>query len=101
MGFSENLQKYIVKIEKSANMQLWKFNRKLETEKQSFPLYVSFQYVKLEQTDIAGEDMQSKQNWWNLHEDLFYPFSSKSSAVTLQSIALSLSAIIVLLNVAV
>lgn len=42
MGFSENLQKYIVKIEKSASQQLWRFNRKLESEKQSFPVYASF-----------------------------------------------------------
>ena len=33
MGFSENLQKYIVKVEKSAQEQSWKFNRKLPSEK--------------------------------------------------------------------
>ena len=101
MGFSENLQRYIVKVEKSSRQQLWKFNRKLPTEKQRFPAYVSFQYVKLEQTDIDGEDMTAKRNWWDLHEDLLYPFSSKSSATTLQSMAAALATALVLLNVAI
>ena len=42
MGFSENLQKYIVKIEKTSNEQLCTFNRKIEGQKQTFSAFVSF-----------------------------------------------------------
>lgn len=101
MGFSENLQKYVVKIEKSSESQLWKFNRKLPDEKQRFPVFVSFQYVKLETTDIEGEGVERKSNWWNLHEDLFYPFLTKSNAVTLPAMASALAASILLTVMAV
>ena len=50
-GFSENLQKYIVAIEKSSHELHWGFTRKTDspdsTRKQNFEVSVSFQYVKL------------------------------------------------------
>ena len=96
MGFSENLQKYIVKVEKSSEQQLWKFNRKLTEEKQRFPVFVSFQYIKLESADVEGEGIEGRVNWWNLHEDLFYPFLTKSRASTLTAMASALAASVLL-----
>ena len=48
MGFTQNLQKYIVKMEKSAEKTKWTFNRSQETDKQSFHVGVSFQFVSLD-----------------------------------------------------
>ena len=42
MGFTDNLQKYIVKVEKGSSENLWTHNRKLRTDKQRFEIGVSF-----------------------------------------------------------
>jgi len=100
MGFSENLQKYIVKIEKTSNEQLWKFNRKLPTQKQSFSAFVSFQFIKMEQSDLDNDHIVTQESWWSLNEDLFYAFASKSAATSLPAIATSLAASVLLINFA-
>ena len=95
MGFSTNLQRYIVQIEKSSRENLWKYNRKVTSEKQRFPVFASFQFVKVEQTDIDGADLSQKPNWWTLDDDLFYAFASKSAATALTTLASALAAAVV------
>ena len=80
-GFTENLQKYIVEVERSAHPINWRYNRKSATgeEEQDFEVMVSFQFVKLEEDDL-NSSTASETSWWTLDEDIFYPFSTKSSA---------------------
>ena len=83
MGFNENLQKYIVSIEKSASKLDWTFNRKTDTSDsgtQAFEVGVSFQFVKLEKSDLEGDTNVKETAWWHIDEDLFYAFATKSGA---------------------
>ena len=84
MGYNENLQKYIVSIEKSASKVDWTFNRKTDTSDsgtQSFEVGVSFQFVKLEKSDLEGDTNVKQTAWWHIDEDLFYAFATKSGAI--------------------
>ena len=86
MGFSANPQKYIIKIEKAANKSTWKFNRKIDAEAQVFPVEVSFQFVKVEQSEV-DESKFKKAQGWQFSADLFYPFVKYNSASVVKSIA--------------
>ena len=83
-GFSENLQKYIVAIEKSSHELQWQFTRKTISPdspvKQNFEVPVSFQFVKLQESDLEGSSEARTDSWYNFNGDLFYAFSSKSGA---------------------
>ena len=54
---------------------------------QDFEVMVSFQYTKLEQDDLDGGSDASETGWWTIDEDIFYPFSTKSYAEGLQTVA--------------
>lgn len=102
MGFSENLQKYIVAVEKYSTPIDWIFNRKttIDSEVQNFQVGVSFQYVKVVQADIDGDTESSTTSWWSLDEDLFYAFGSKSGATLSHSVTLATAATLIMLSMA-
>jgi len=87
MGFAVNLQKYIVSIERSAYPIDWQYNRKtvLADKEQTFEVAVTFQFTKLAESDLAGDTNVVLTSWWRLDEDLFYPFTSKSSGFALST----------------
>jgi len=81
MGFTNNLQKYIVKIEKSSSESEWVHNRKLATDVQQFEVGVSFQFVKLSDAE-AQQTTYLKAETIEIASDIFYPFMSRSAAIT-------------------
>ena len=100
MGFSENFQKYIVEVQKSAHQVDWTFNRMTDdpTETQNFEVGVSFQFVKLEQSDLEGDVAQTRESWYDVTDDIFYVFSTKSAALqSLTAASTVLAAVIVTL----
>ena len=86
MGISENLQKYIIAIEKNSEPIEWAYNRKTisQDEPQTFEAVVSFQFIKVVESDITGDSNSQETSWWRFDNDLFYAFdSSKSGAEAL------------------
>ena len=55
MGYSANLQKYVINMIKSSSPTTFTFNRADENTQQAFPLGVSFQYVLVDEIDVAVE----------------------------------------------
>ena len=94
MGFKQNLQKYIVRVERSAEPIIWKYNRKDPSELQNFEMAVTFQFVKLEVSDLQGDTTVVQTSWWHISDDLFYPFSSKSSGTVLSALTGSVLALL-------
>ena len=47
MGYTANPQKYIIKIEKQVEQIVWIYNKKNTSQPQTFPVEVSFQFVKI------------------------------------------------------
>ena len=93
MGFNENLQKYVVSVEKTAVPVAWHYNRRVDMfdtaeQKQKFEVGVSFQYVKLEESDVEGDTNVKSSSLWNIDEDIFYAFSTKSEATFLSSLTI-------------
>ena len=86
MGFNENMQKYVVQMEKHAQEIDWHYNRRTDvfdeaTEKQKFEVAVSFQFVKLQESDVEGDTNVDSTSFWNINDDIFYAFSTKSEAL--------------------
>lgn len=79
MGFSANPQIYIIKVEKSVQTVEWEFNRTKPTEVQTFPVEVSFQFVKVEQQEVADQ-LYKQQVGWQYSPDMFYGFVRYNSA---------------------
>lgn len=52
-------------MEKSAERTKWTFNRSQDSDKQSFHVGVSFQFVSLDKSNVKDE---------SLFLDMFYPF---------------------------
>ena len=65
MGFTQNLQKYIVEMEKTTEQEVWTHNRADETEAQDFHIGVSFQFVPIGKVNVKEVNMLA---------DMFYPF---------------------------
>ena len=74
MGYIQNLQKYIIKIEKTIEEADWTFNRNTDVDTQQFHFGVSFQFVSHDEMNVTKHSFVA---------DLLYPvFGSKSGAVS-------------------
>ena len=87
MGFTQNLQKYIVEMEKTTAEETWTHNRADESEAQDFHIGVTFQFVPLGKENVKEVSMLA---------GMFYPFIGSSSgalqAILTSSLAVSLAA---------
>ena len=73
MGFTQNLQKYIVAMNKTTEQEVWTHNRADETEAQDFHVGVSFQFVPIGKVNVKEVNMLT---------DMFYPFIGGASGAS-------------------
>jgi len=81
MGYTDNPQNYIVKIEKSAVQDIWKYTRS-DNLPQMFTHSVSVQYIEVSQTNLTSQGYieAPKQT---IPPDFWYPFYIRSSSIAL------------------
>jgi len=84
----------------------WTYNRKTDvntgsTQTQNFEAAVSFQFVKVQESDLEGADNSQKTSraLLSFSDDLFYAFGSKSGASVNSIISLSAAAVLALSTV--
>jgi hypothetical protein len=80
MGYSANPQKYIIKIEKQVQEIVWTPNKRKDS--QTFPVEVSFQFVKVSQQEVRDKSIREARPWmWT--PDIFYGFTKYANAAGL------------------
>ena len=81
MGYTDNPQNYIVKIEKSAALDTWKYTRS-DSQAQAFTHSVSVQFIEVSQTNLTNQGYieAPKQT---IPPDFWYPFYIRSGSIAL------------------